>query len=126
MNIFIILVFLANMAHAENTGIEGTLVNAKGQHYFPCPYSSWKLNEKTLGCDPPLSRPKGDDWYWNEPSATWMHLAEYTLAQRIQKEKKDAEDNDYDAAKKKILSDSEATPSEIQKVLKRWLKREAK
>ena len=40
--------------------------------YAPQPYDSWVLNEDSCYWEPPVPRPEGMDWHWNEPTLEWI------------------------------------------------------
>ncbi len=40
--------------------------------YAPQPYASWILNEDTCYWEPPVPRPEGMDWHWNEATLEWI------------------------------------------------------
>ena len=40
--------------------------------YAPQPYDSWVLNEDSCYWEPPVPRPEGMDWHWNEGTLEWI------------------------------------------------------
>lgn len=40
--------------------------------YAPQPYPSWTLNEDTCYWEPPVPRPEGMEWHWNEATLEWI------------------------------------------------------
>ena len=40
--------------------------------YAPQPYDSWVLNEDSCYWEPPVPRPEGMDWHWNEATLEWI------------------------------------------------------
>lgn len=41
----------------------------------PQPYPSWAL-DNDFNWQPPISRPQGMNWYWNEQSLSWQNVTE--------------------------------------------------
>ena len=45
----------------------------KDAFYAPQPYPSWTLNEETCLWDSPIPYPTdGENYYWNEPTLSWV------------------------------------------------------
>jgi len=45
--------------------------------YAEQPYPSWTLNEDTCYWEPPVPKPEGAEWQWNEATLEWFILPEY-------------------------------------------------
>lgn len=41
----------------------------------PQPYPSWAL-DNDFNWQPPITRPQGMNWYWNEQSLSWQNVTE--------------------------------------------------
>src|SRR4051812_35787348 len=118
MKFFFLFLILGAAQAAEKTGHDGLLLDEKtGRYYFPCPFPSWTLDIKTLACDPPVARPKGDEWEWDEETKSWMD-------RKALSDLKAKRDGDRVAAKAackvifdKFVSDTDA-PADIKKYVK--------
>lgn len=105
---------ILGLARAEKTGIDGTLVTEKGERYFPCPFDTWKLNEKTLGCEAPVPRPKGDNWVWNPVAGDWTTKERKKIDADAKASEESREKAAFDEANRKRLSGEDLTSRELQ------------
>lgn len=40
--------------------------------HTPQPYPSWSLNNETAIWNPPVAKPEGSHWEWNEETTSWV------------------------------------------------------
>ena len=61
-----------NKFRHKYAGIGDTYDAIRDVFIEPQPYPSWTFNEQTLSYIPPVSRPSGMNWIWDENTTKWV------------------------------------------------------
>lgn len=59
----------------QYAGIGFTYDSVADVFISPQPYPSWSL-DKNYDWQPPIARPSGDDWIWNEEQMNWINVSQ--------------------------------------------------